>query len=242
MRNRSELGCKCFFLGLVQSGHLQVSLWALVPELLARGQRLHVEGVVGVLGGHAEPLVKAVLPLASPALVLTLHRDLAVGLCHLLSLQRIVQAFLLVLPSLFSSHLRVTPTPLIQKVIFLPPSEVELVVDLAGALRVLRGLRAPAELGSQEQGSDNDAIDEEDPIQQVAESGIQQAEALGLCSWELGLQDGGDDKHLPLHAVLSLGWCWDAGAVAAVVGQRRQRECVLAALGAASSGSGGLGL
>lgn len=30
-----------------------------IPELLARGQRLHVEGIVGVLGGRAEPLVKA---------------------------------------------------------------------------------------------------------------------------------------------------------------------------------------
>ena len=34
---------------------------------------------------------------------------------------------------------------------------------------------------SQEQGSDDDTIDEEDPIQQVAEFGIKQAEALRSC-------------------------------------------------------------
>lgn len=33
--------------------------WKLRAAVLARGQRLHVQGVVGVLGGRAEPLVKA---------------------------------------------------------------------------------------------------------------------------------------------------------------------------------------
>lgn len=37
-------------------------------------------------------------------------------------------------------------------------------------------------LRSQEQGSDDDAVDEQDPIQQVAELGVQQAEALCLCA------------------------------------------------------------
>lgn len=54
-----------------------------LQELLARGQGLHVEGVIGVLGGRAESLVKTIMPLASSPLVVTLHPDLTVGLRHL---------------------------------------------------------------------------------------------------------------------------------------------------------------
>lgn len=43
-----------------------------------------------------------------------------------------------------------------------------------------------AHLRSQEQGGDDDAIDEQDPIQQVAELGVQQAEALCLCAKRWG--------------------------------------------------------
>lgn len=37
-------------------------------------------------------------------------------------------------------------------------------------------------LHSEEQGSDNDTVDEEDPIQYVAEFGIQQTIALCICA------------------------------------------------------------
>lgn len=50
---------------------------------------------------------------------------------------------------------------------------------------------------------------------------------VGLtCHGELGLQDGGNDKHLPLHAVHP-GMCWDTGA-RQPCRHGRQRECVLA--------------
>lgn len=150
--------------------------------LLARRQGLHVEGIIGVLGGRAESLVKAIVPLASSPLVLALHPNLTVGLCHLVFSQLIVHDFMgILLPLRFSPHLRIQAPSSIQDRILLSSSDIEFVIDLVLARLVGGDVRAPAELLSQEQGSDDDTIDEEDPIQQVAEFGIKQAEALRSC-------------------------------------------------------------
>lgn len=55
-------------------------------------------------------------------------------------------------------------------------------MSLSGAARDLSPKPGGTHLHSQEQGSDDNAIEEEDPVQQVAEFGIQQAEALCLCA------------------------------------------------------------
>lgn len=89
-----------------------------MPWLLARGQGLHMQGIIGVLGGSAETLVKAIVPLASPPLAFC--ADLTVGFCHLVFLQCIVYAFLGVPPPLlFASHLWIPSPLLLQDVIFL---------------------------------------------------------------------------------------------------------------------------
>lgn len=88
-----------------------------------------MEGIVGVLGGRAEPLVKAIMPLPSPTLVLAFYPNLTVGLCHLVFLQCIVHDLLRVPLPLLSSHLRVQAASLIQNLVLLSSSQIELLQE-----------------------------------------------------------------------------------------------------------------
>lgn len=131
---------------------------------LAGRQGLHLESVICVPGGCAEPLVNSIVPFSSPPL-LSLLPNLTVRLAHLVLLQGRVNGVVGVLSSLLVSPalLKVCSSPGAQHIVFISVPTGQFIIHIVLAQQQLwfRGL---AKLSFHKKGRDDDCVNEEESI------------------------------------------------------------------------------